>query len=57
MKFLYIFGTVLAAVGMVSGVEVGVRAPAPLSIEDCLCQCESQVFTDKFGNINGNCKS
>merc|ERR1712126_791078 len=35
----------------------GVRAPSPLSIEDCLCQCESQVFTDKFGRINGNCKS
>jgi len=46
MDILYIFGTVLlaAAVGMVSGVEVGVRAPASLSIEDCLCQCESQVF-------------
>merc|ERR1711942_167228 len=58
MKFLYIFGTVLAAaVGMVAGQEVGVRAPAALSIEDCLCQCESQVFTDKFGRINGNCKS
>merc|ERR1712029_255170 len=33
------------------------RAPARLTIEDCLCQCESQVFVDKFGRTNGNCKT
>jgi len=58
---LYVIGTVMVA-GL-SSVEaqktgqVGVRAPARLTIEDCLCQCESQVFVDKFGRTNGNCKT
>merc|ERR1711951_244280 len=37
--------------------EVGVRAPARLTIEDCLCQCDSQTFVDKFNRLNGDCKS
>merc|ERR1712184_24876 len=62
MKLLYLIGTVMAA-GLTSveaqqsRSQVGVRAPARLTIEDCLCQCESQVFVDKFGRTNGNCKT
>merc|ERR1712184_14490 len=62
MKLLYLIGTVMAA-GLISveaqqsRSQVGVRAPARLTIEDCLCQCESQVFVDKFGRTNGNCKT
>merc|ERR1712038_1335459 len=58
-KLLYVIGTVIV-VGLSSAnalKTVGVRAPARLTIEDCLCQCESQVFVDKYGRTNGNCKS
>merc|ERR1712038_1864669 len=58
-KLLYVIGTVIV-VGLSSAnalKTVGVRAPARLTIEDCLCQCESQVFVDKYGRTNGNCKT
>jgi len=57
MKLLYLIGTVMAAGTVSQAQKVGVRAPARLTIEDCLCQCDSQVFVDKFGRTNGNCKS
>merc|ERR1712168_218533 len=57
MKLLYLFGSVMAIGSFTQAFEVGVRAPARLTIEDCLCQCDSQVFVDKYGRTNGNCKS
>jgi len=57
MKLLYLFGSVMAVGSFTQAFEVGVRAPARLTIEDCLCQCDSQVFVDKYGRTNGNCKS
>merc|ERR1712038_1834752 len=57
MQLLYLIGTVMVAGSVTQAQQVGVRAPARLTIEDCLCQCESQVFVDKFGRTNGNCKT
>merc|ERR1711983_693554 len=57
MKLLYLFGSVMAVGSFTQAFEVGVRAPARLTVEDCLCQCDSQVFVDKYGRPNGNCKS
>merc|ERR1711972_350834 len=57
MKLLYLIGTVMVAGSVTQAQKVGVRAPARLTIEDCLCQCDSQVFVDKYGRTNGNCKS
>merc|ERR1711963_738088 len=57
MRLLYLVGTLMVAGSVTQAQQVGVRAPSRLTIEDCLCQCESQVFVDKFGRTNGNCKS
>merc|ERR1712156_1214270 len=57
MQLLHLIGTVMVAGSVTQAQQVGVRAPSRLTIEDCLCQCESQVFVDKFGRTNGNCKS
>merc|ERR1712012_1102091 len=57
MQLLYLIGTLMVAGSVTQAQQVGVRAPSRLTIEDCLCQCESQVFVDKFGRTNGNCKS
>merc|ERR1712102_92613 len=56
MKSFYAVAALIAA-GLSAAQEVGVRAPARLTIEDCLCQCDSQVFVDKFNRTNGNCQS
>ena len=56
MKSFYAVAALIAA-GLSAAQEVGVRAPARLTIEDCLCQCDSQTFVDKFNRLNGNCKS
>merc|ERR1711936_1256774 len=58
MRSFCVVATLIAAgVWGVQAQTVGVRAPARLTIEDCLCQCESQVFVDKYGRTNGNCKT
>merc|ERR1712157_384314 len=57
MKLLDLIGTVIVAGSVTQAQEIGIRAPAHLTIEDCLCQCDSQVFVNKFGGTNGNCDS
>jgi len=58
MQLFFALGAALAlAAGSASGFDVGVRAPARLTIEDCLCQCDSQLFVDDYGRKNGNCKT
>ena len=35
-------------------IDVGAKAPAQWSAEDCLCQCSSTSFMDKWGKTQGN---
>merc|ERR1712228_1124096 len=41
--------------GDVSETDLGVRAAS--RVTNCGCQCSNTVFKDKYGKINGNCKS
>lgn len=35
----------------------GAKAPAQTTCYDCFCQCSSLSFKNKYGKIEGNCKS
>jgi len=37
--------------------EAAAAAPAPGDCSDCFCQCENLTYRDRYGNVNGNCKS
>ena len=36
--------------------NVSNRAPAQWSKADCMCQCASTSFKDKWGDTHGNCR-
>ena len=33
------------------------RAPAPITSDDCLCQCASTTYLDQDGTVQGNCRA
>ena len=37
--------------------EVSDRAPAPITVADCACQCRATFFQDIHQTIQGNCKT
>ena len=60
-KFLIIVACILVDQAMVlcqtkGNIDVGSRAAAQWSVEDCLCQCSTTSFIDKWGKYHGNCR-
>ena len=52
---LPILAAVLVATTMSK--DLGVRAPAPVTSDNCNCQCDGTTYLDEYDTIQGNCKS
>ena len=52
---LPILAAVLVATTMSK--DLGVRAPAPVTSDNCNCQCDGTTYLDENDTIQGNCKS
>merc|ERR1719233_2443083 len=52
---LFVAGILLLAVGGLGAQQTGSRAAS--SQVNCGCQCSNLTFRDKYGQVQGNCKS
>ena len=48
---------VCALLGASLCAKVPVRAPAPVTSDDCACQCDSTTYLDEEHIVQGNCRA
>eukprot|EP00092_Neocalanus_flemingeri_P005157 GFUD01005546.1.p1 GENE.GFUD01005546.1~~GFUD01005546.1.p1 ORF type:complete len:115 (-),score=27.87 GFUD01005546.1:203-547(-) len=51
-----ILAAVLIATTMSKNLVPG-RAPAPVTFDDCDCQCDGTTYLDEYDSVQGNCRS